>query len=296
MGWHTNWHYQGLDRLIIESEQRIQAEAGGQLTINTTMDLQKERERKRNGERVYTNFLLRFMGESRGKLEFDKDNQAYLIDVITRMGARYNLVFQDPSTTAQELHQYLSFADDFGLATSDEAAEAALTPLLPTDAQGNFGEVSIFYDVRFTEEGLRSLFTAPFTQDDERNLRRVMRLIVLANYLNEGPFMARRGWCYWTPGIQSIWLTEGANFTNHSNLEFKPIAPSPLRNLAAPLSVTLDRTGLLQLDTLYRIEESMVKGFRNLSNILQSPGKLSPSRSRKSARRFRQGADALRQF
>ncbi len=276
VGWHMNWHYQGLDRLIIEAEQRIQAEAGGQLTINTKMDLQKERERKRNGERVYTNFLLRFMGESRGKLEFDKDNQAYLIDVITRMGARYNLVFQDPNTTAQELYQYLSFADDFGLATSDEAVEAALKPLLPTDAQGNFGEVSIFYDVRFTEEGLRSLFTSPFTQDDERNLRRVMRLIVLANYLNEGPFMARRGWCYWTPGIQSIWQTEGANFTNHSNLEFKPIAPSPLRNLTAPLSVTLDRAGLQQLDTLYRIEESMVKGVRNLSNLLQSPGKLNP--------------------
>jgi hypothetical protein len=120
------------------------------------------------------------------------------------------------------------------------------------------------------------LFTAPFTQDDERNLRRVMRLIVLANYLNEGPFMAKRGWCYWTPGIQSIWQTEGANFTNHSNFEFKPIAPSPLRNLTAPLSVTLDRTGLQLLDTLYRIEESMVKGVRNLSNLLQSPGKLNP--------------------
>lgn len=276
VGWHTGWHYQGLDRLIIESEQRIQADAGGQLTINTTMDLQKERERKRNGERVYTNFLLRFLGESHGKLEFDKNNQAYLIDVITRMGARYSLVFQDPSTTAQELHQYLSFADDFGLATSDEATEAALEPLLPTDAQGNFGEVSIFYDVRFTEEGLRSLFATPFTMDEEKNLRRVMRLIVLANYLNEGPFMAKRGWCYWTPGIQSIWQTEGLNFTNHSSLEFKPIAPSPLKNLAAPLSVSLDRTGLLQLDTLYRIEESMVKGFRNLSKTLQSAGKLNP--------------------
>ena len=110
------------------------------------------------------------------------------------MAARYNLVLDDESTTQRELAQYLSFADDFGLTASDKATEAALVPLLPTDANGNYGAVSINYDVRFTEEGLRSLFGTAFTSSDEVFLRRIMRLIVLANYIGKGNFLADRDW------------------------------------------------------------------------------------------------------
>lgn len=275
-GWHLGWNYQGLDRLITEAEQRIIPEANGQLSIITTFDMQKERERKRNGERVYTNLLLRFIGESHGVLEFDKANQVYLVDCITRMSSRYTLVFQDPSTTEQELAQYLSFADDFGLAASDDAALQILEPLLPTDAQGNFGETSITYDARFTEEGLRSLFTQPFGPVEEMHLRRTMRLIVLANYLNKGPTLTTRAWCYWTPGIQELWAKGPVDFTNHSARVFSPIAPSPLRNLAAPAKATLNQTELKQLSTLYSIEESVVKGMRKLAKLIQSKQKLSP--------------------
>jgi hypothetical protein len=41
VGWHLGWNYQGLDRVITQSEQRINADAGGQLTIITTFDLQR---------------------------------------------------------------------------------------------------------------------------------------------------------------------------------------------------------------------------------------------------------------
>ncbi|HEY0728247.1 MAG TPA: hypothetical protein VGD38_09275, partial [Pyrinomonadaceae bacterium] len=275
-GWHLGWNYQGLDRLITEAEQRIIPDANGQLSIITTFDMQKERERKRNGERVYTNLLLRFIGESHGVLDFDKANQVYLVDAITRMSSKYTLVFQDPSTTEHELAQYLSFADDFGLAASDDAALQILEPLLPTDAQGNFGETSITYDVRFTEEGLRSLFTQPFGLSEEMHLRRTMRLIVLANYLNKGATLTTRAWCYWTPGIQELWAKGQADFTNHSARVFSPIAPSPLKNLAAPAKATLSQTELKQLSTLYFIEESVVKGMRKLATLIQSKQKLSP--------------------
>jgi hypothetical protein len=275
VGWHLGWHYQALDRLIIDAEQRIIPDEG-QLTVVTTMTMQKERERKRNGERIYTNLLLRFIGESRGVLNFDKSNQTYLVDAIKGISSSYELVFQDASTTPQELARYLSFADDFGLASSDDAAEAALEPLLPMDAQGNFGETSISYKVRFTEEGLKALFNKPFGPADEMFMRRTLRLLVLANYINKGPFLPERAWCYWTPGIQPVWAQGPTAFTNHLSLTFDPIAPSPFKNLQAPSSVTLDRTNLHQLGTLYGIERDIVNGMRKLSGLVQSQQKLSP--------------------
>jgi hypothetical protein len=276
-GWHLGWNYQGLDRVITEAEQRIIPEGNGQLSIITMFDMQKERERKRNGERVYTNLLLRFIGESHGVVEFDKANQVYLVDAITGMSANYTLVYQDPNTDEHELARYLSFADDFGLAASDDAALQILEPLLLRDAQGNFGETSITYTVRFTKEGLVSLFEQPFGAKEEMYVRRTMRLIVLANYLNKGPTLTNRAWCYWTPGIQAEWAKGQAQFTNHSSLTFSPIAPSPLKNLAAPSSpVTLKQPELFQLSTLYYIEENVVKGMRKLSSLIQSKQKLNP--------------------
>lgn len=292
VGWHLDWHYQAIDRIITEAEQRILTDEG-QLTIVTTMSMQKERERRRNGERVYTNFLLRFIGESRGVVEMDAQNGSFLVDAIKRMSSSYELVFEDPDTTEQELARYLSLADDFGLASSDDAAEAALEPLLPTDAQGNFGDVSVTYKVRYTEEGLRTLFTKPFGAADEAFVRRTLRLIVLANYVNNGLTLAERGWCYWTPGIRDEWKKGQAAFTNHSSLTFKPIAPSPFRNLTAPPSVTLIRTELYQLSSLYYIEESMVRGFKKLSDLVQSQQKFKPLDFEKALTDF---GSALKQY
>jgi hypothetical protein len=277
VGWHLNWNYEALDRLITEAEQRISTDAQGNLTIDTTFDLNKERERKRNGERIYTNMVLSFIGQSKGNVQFDRRTQSYLVNAITGMAARYNLVFDDPNTTHQELAQYSSFADDLGLAESDTAAEAALEPLLPTDAQGNFGDVKVRYDVRFTEAGLQALFTKPFTVDDEAFLRRTMRLLVLTNYLNKGPDLARRAWCYWTPGVFQLWQSQGASFANHiASMQFQPIAPSPLKNLTAPASVILSPIDLAQLNTLYLIEKSMIEGLRKLSEMVVTASPTTP--------------------
>jgi len=283
VGWHLNFNYQALDRLITEADQRISADGQGNLTIDTTFELKKERERTRNGERVSTNLVLSFIGQSKGNVQFDRRTQSYLVNAISGMAARYNLVFDDPNTTHQELAQYLSFADDFGLAESDAAAEAALEPLLPTDEQGNFGNVNVKYDVRFTEAGLKALFAKPFTIDDEAFLRRTMRLLVLTNFINnnKGPHLIPRAWCYWTPGVFRIWQDQGPNFfqqsaTTIAAIASLPIAPSPLKNLTAPPSVTLSQIDLIQLDTLYQIEESMVAGLRKLSEVVRSATPINP--------------------
>jgi hypothetical protein len=273
VGWHTDWSYDAFDRLLVESEQRIVAEAGNQLTVMTTIEMQRERETKRGPERarerIYTNLVLRFLGESSGAVAFDAKNRSYLIDSISGMSSRYRLVFDDERTTPSELAQYLSFADDFGLATSDAAAEAALAPMLPRDAEGEFGRVSVSYDVRFTEAGLQAFLQRPFQSADEARVRRLLRLIVLANYVSRSHRLAQRGWAYWTPGVREIWKSEGPNFANRVGArELSPMAPSPLRNLTAPAKATLDSTDLRQLDTLYRIEDSLVKAFSELSRLL----------------------------
>ena len=266
VGWHGGWHYQGMDRVIIDAEQQIKAEDNGAITVFTTIDMTKERERKRNGERVFTSFLLRFLGESHGVLAFDKANQQYLLDAITGMAASYGLSFDDPKTTAQELSYYLSFASDFGLTEGEGATLKDLRAVLPEKSPDDFGPISANYEVRYSEPGLRALFSAP-TSDDQ--IREIMRKIVLANYIRESDSLAGIGWCYWTQGVFDIWKQGQADFTNHSSLEFKPIQASPFANLSAPNKVALNKNQLFVLSTLFFIEEKMVAGLQKLQTIIQ---------------------------
>jgi hypothetical protein len=283
VGWHNKWHYAGIDRLIVEADQRIQADSDGHLTAITTFDLKKERERKRNGERVYTNLLLRFIGESQGKIEFDRSNQMYLIEAITRMSARYKLVLDDPKTRPDELVKYLSFAAEFGLAGSGKDAFEKLKSVLPTDAEGNFGAVSLAYDARFSEKSLKALLNPQFFENGkfkpkvEDELRRTMRLIVLINYLNsrEKSSLGAVGWAYWTPGVRRFRDEQGPNFVSGSR-EFSPISASAVDHLKAPAKVTLNHAQLSVLNTLYNIEDSLINGMARLSEVLRQSGKLKP--------------------
>ena len=295
VGWHTEWVYDALDQLIVESEQRVFAEAGNQLTLLTTIEMQRTKDvrrgRERARERVYTNLVLRFLGESSGALRFDAQDKRYLIEAITGMASRYQLLFDDQSTTPAELAQYLSFADDFGLAPSDVAAEAALAPLLPRDPQGNLGSVTISYDVRFTEAGLKALLQRPVLASESGRIRRMMRLMVLANFVGS-PELAGRAWVYWTPSAYEMWKEKGGGFANVART-FRNIAPSPLRNLQAARSVTLDTFNLRQLETLYRIEERVVRAFTRLSELLTGQDGVSPVAYEKALADF---GSALKEF
>ena len=117
-GWHANWNYQSLTQMITQAQQVISTDDRGAVTIDTNFTLDQSKKRQRNGETLYTDLLLGFIGQSKGNVQFDKQTQRYLVDSITNMNARYQLDIGDTDTKAQELTQYLSFAPQFGLATS----------------------------------------------------------------------------------------------------------------------------------------------------------------------------------
>jgi hypothetical protein len=278
-GWHRRWNYQGFDRVIVDTEQQITTSANGGVLVNTTIDLKKDKERVRNGERAYTNFLMRFLGESSGVLEFDKTNQQYLIDTISGMAATYSLGFEDKKTDAKELQYYLSFAKEFGLDTLG-ATFAQLQHVLPT-RPGNpndYGNVTAEYDVRYTETGLRKLALASF---DEMDVRTLMRKIVLANYIDDER-LKNIAWAYWTPGIYTEWKKGQSDFVNHlSPVTFSPVKTSPFAQFPAPPKVLLrpkNPSELNLLSRLYYVEDDLVSGLAQLYKLLGEKGtKLKPA-------------------
>ena len=281
LGWNRKWQFEGLDRLITQADQRIQSDGAGVLTAITTLDLQAERDRKRQGERVYTNLLLRFIGESQGQLDFDSDNKMFLIDAIRNMSASYKLMLDDTETKPDELRRYLGFAAEFGLAASGEEAFDRFRPLLPVDGNGNFGRVSLTYDVRFSEKSLQSLFDPRFYEGQEFKpevaaaLRRSMRLLVLTNYLRQGINFEEIAWAYWTAGVYE--LRNRPDFMNPTSArEIKPIQQSPVGFRAAPASVTLQPEQLRVLRRLYGIEDALLRGMARLAALLRRTEKIPP--------------------
>ena len=273
-GWHLNWNYESITTMIVDAVQRISTDNLGNLIIDTTFDLKDSHQKTRNGERINTNLVLSFIGQSKGKVNFDKATQRYLVDSVTDITARYDLGFNDPDTTQQELAQYLSFADDFGLAASDTAAVNQLQPILATDANGRFGNVTVNYDVRFTPDGLKSLFGNAFSTTDSAFLQQTARYIVLMNSLSQRA-LAPRAWCYWSKQPYDIWMSIDNQFDKVSQRTFD-IDPSPIANVTAPSSITLESTELTQLVVLYSIERSLIRGIVALSNLVRSSQSFSP--------------------
>lgn len=281
LGWRDGWRYSSLERVVTDSRQHIMADDNGLVTITTTLELDVEREENRNGERVYTNLLLRFLGDSRGAVELDARHQSFLVDAITHIGAQYRLVFEDPDTDRDELRRYLSVARAFGLTQSDDGAFDALAPTLPADARGHFGSVTITYEARFTEEGLGALFHHAITVQDAARIREEIRRIVLADYVNRGAHLANRAWVYVTPEVRAAWKQLGPGFMNvTTGRKFSITSTSPIPSLVPPKTVTLPRSELFHLNTLFSIEDSLVTGLIKLTNLVRAAGagvKLAPA-------------------
>jgi hypothetical protein len=268
IGWHAGWHFQGMEKLILHTDQQIVTDDSGALTVYTTLDLTKERSRQRNQEKAFTSFLLRFLGESRGVIARDpSQNEAsseYLIDTITQMSAQYALGFADDRTSLDELSYYLSFARDFGIvdASIQLSALAALMPLQGTD---NFGPTTVSYDVRYQDAGLARLFERRL---DEAFIRRVMRQVILGAYLKMGGELESLGWVYWTPGVFAKWKADRQSISSLGPLEFKPIAASPFAGVPAPRTATLQPGRQRVLDALYSIEDGLVAGLLRLEGLV----------------------------
>ena len=265
VGWHAGWRYQGLEKLILHTDQQIVTDDRGGLTVYTTVDVTKNADRKSAHARTYTNFLLRFLGESHGVIPDEAANLAYLIDTITSMSAQYDLGFEDDRTTFDRLSYYLSFARDFGLVGASVQA-ATLAALLPQQGADDFGKTAVTYHVRYEEAGLKTLFGQPL---DEQLVRRVMRQVILGGHLRTGGALAAMAWAYWTRGVYDFWSKAPESFVSAGPREFRPIQPSPFPELPAPPRAVVQPDEQRKLDVLYRVEDGFVRGFRTLESLIQ---------------------------
>jgi hypothetical protein len=275
-GWHLNWNYQSLDRIITSTAQNFVPGPKGTLNVLTTVELTKEKEvKKRDRERTYTNMMLRFVGESHGTLEKNEAGNAFLVNSLTGMESSYELSITRSKTKRRELEQALSFADDFRITATDKDAVDAVAPYLDEDG-GNVGDTSVTYNAAFTEDGLRSLFTKQFSPVDERFLRETARRIVLTNYMRKGADFPLWGWCYWSENFYKAWKQNAQTFENSSNVTQDSQPMGNLKPPSAQLTLPRGHGGTRIVSTLYKIEESLIKGMRALSILVRSGEKLDP--------------------
>jgi len=282
-GWHHNYRYEGFDRVITETEQRLVPSSQG-IIVNTTADLRLERQRKRQNEQTHLNFLLRALGESAKAVKSDAKNTAYFIDTLSSLTARYELNFTDEDTSAGELQDYLAFAGELGLDRRG-ATLAMLDPLLPRAGNGGFGNVEAAYDVRFGEKAVTALLQVrELTAHAELHVRNAMRRMVLSNYLKSDE-MHDVAFAYATPGIFDLFSGEGpSEFSNHFERHF--FVRLLDSSVAAPAAVRLDRMELHVLSTLYNIENDMIRAIKELIGVLHGGASIDPRAFEKKMEKF----------
>jgi hypothetical protein len=280
LGWHAGWHYQGLDRVIIETDQHLVAESNGGLTAYTKIEMTRDRERQRQDESVKAHLVLRFLGDSHGVLKLPPGKQSgqqqYLIDAITAGSVAYALTFKDADTSLDDLRYYLSFAQALGLADKGATVDQLLPMLPPPDPAnaGRFGEVSVAYQVRHTDVGLRRLFAARF---DPEVARQVLRQIIWANYIRAAS-TTDVAWGYVFPSVQTEWRERSGPFnTREGSLQFNGGGPAPVPGLPVPATVSLNRIERGLLNTLFIVEDKVVRALMALDSMIHMTHDLDPS-------------------
>ncbi len=104
-----------------------------------------------------------------------------------------------------------------------------------------------------------------------------MRRILLSNYLKGGPERHDVAYAYATHNTFLVHRKQGAQFTNSTQaLEFPIDIGNP--NISAPKTVVLDRMERIVLDTLYQIENQVVKAITDLFAILNSGKSFKPDK------------------
>jgi hypothetical protein len=273
LGWHLDYRYEGFDRVVTETEQRLIPSDHG-ITILNTATLEVERERKRRGEAMHVDFLLRALGESANVVRSDERTREYLIETLSSLTARYQLNFTDEDTSMLELSDYLAFAKDLGL-DARGASLGDLEPLLARAPNGGFGRIDAAYEIRFGRDAVTALLAVKsVSAAGEASIRNAMRHIVLSNYL-KGETMHDVAFAYASPGVFSVFQAEGfATFQAAAQRVFAVQLSNPA--ILAPATVVLDRIERTVLSTLYHIENSMVNAIRNLYKLLNK-GPISPA-------------------
>jgi hypothetical protein len=298
-GWHLNYQYEEMYRVIVNADQQIRPTGNGMLNVFTTVDMTDDKQRRRrttkSEQEMHTNFILRFLGETHGALndgKFDKQDESYLIDVITGLSAFYNLTFTDSNTTPGELRDAFLFAATVGL-DKVGATVAAVAPILEFK-DGHFGPITAEYAVGFTASGLKRLFSQNVTADD---IRAILRKIVLANYFGQGN-IADVGWLYVSDDVRKLWAENLNNFVDAESILGDAIAAqevhvvSPIPGvLPGPVSNTFENRVLVS--GLFQVERQMVAAFTGLQTILRKAGGVKLLDFRNSLKAF---GEALKSF
>lgn len=273
VGWHLNFKYQNIVTLLTKSEQCIRSEENGLLTVTTNFTMGMSRDMSRNGDRIYSNLVIGMAGASCGKALYDDKTKRYMVDVLTKVSGDYALEFNARNTSIDQLKEFLEYAVQFGIKKTEEEVEQAFLPTMQTDAKGTYGSVILNYQVRFCETGLSHLLTKGLPNDA---MRRLIRQLTWSNYLNSGrDSLNRMGWCYWSQAVYSFWKQNQAVFYI-SDREFSPVDPAPVQGIPTPKSIILHVGELQILNTLYYIEESLIRGFDRLVALSGQTGGFSP--------------------
>jgi hypothetical protein len=267
-GWHLNYHYEGFDRVITETKQRLIPSAHG-ISVFTQVGLEIERERKKQEEKIHSNFLLRALAESKGVMDTVPGTTGHIMGILTSLISSYQLRFTDDNTSRAELEDCLAFARELGL-DKNGATVAGLSPFLAAAPGGDFGKVTAVYDVKFNQQAVDALLSIDALSElQEYAIRSAMRQLVLSNYLRADS-LHDVAFAYATPGTFATFRKSGANFVGGLGIREFPVSlPSSLA-ISAPYKVHLSNAERRFLETLYNIENRMVKAVKILYRELGS--------------------------
>lgn len=287
-GWHTNFHYQEMYKVVVNSDQQIRSTPSGMLNVFTTVDMSAEHGSKRKTshaeQEMHSNFTLRFLAETHNAVNgasFDRAHSRYLLDVITGQAAIYTSSFSDSATTDAKLTGALSFAKYLQL-DREGATKNSLAPFLQLKA-GNYGPLRFDYSVRYTEGGLSRLFQTPVSADQ---IRTILRAIIVNNYSND-PNLSSAAWLYCSDQVRAMSVLPAflqSETLLKDALNAKQITMDvPIDGITSPPLLSADQTTRNALVSFFSMENDMITAFAQLQNVLRNRGSLTDLEKRLNA-------------
>ena len=258
------WSYRNVSGIVQNTEQKITSGSGG-IVVDTTLTTSVTHERERQKERLFTDFVFNFVAQSTDPA-FDKHDRRFLLDSIRDMSAHYDLVQSDSHTTATELQDYLALATELGFGKATDGVVNDLQSLLQKNANGEYGDTKLTYQVRFDDAGVAAMFSHSVP---EKELRSLMRKLLLWNYVHANK--PELGWAYYYAVERDFALAQPNDFRTHSD-EWVPLpavaANRPFPNLKPPERILLRQFTRRILYVLYVFENAAVAALEKVRNLV----------------------------
>jgi hypothetical protein len=292
-GWHRKFRYQSLYSVVVNADRQIRPAAGGMLHVFTTVDMSAghdlTRKTSRHEQAMHSNFTLRFIAECTVPTLTD-DDRKYLLEVITATAATYKSRLIDNNTTPEKLDRILSFAKQLGLDARGANVDA-LAPVLQLNA-GNYGPVNADYAVRFSELGLRNLFSAGTV--DAEAIRGILRTLIVSSYAGKAT-LEQVAWLYCSDAGRELFADNPVSFANSETL-LANVGDLRIRNPFPTLKVNVQDMNTFLVRTLaaalFGIERNIINAFTMLQDGVQG-GNITLDRLEQASRHF---GDALNSF